>query len=447
MTDAIRPRVVVIGAGVAGLVAARGLNRAGLHVEVLEQGSRVGGRIFTDDIHGAPVEAGAIFLTNAYRNTRRVIRDLGLHRKETPFRSSSAIYRDGRLHGLGLDLGGPFGSLLRRDSRVALARMLVTLARHWRELDIHDLPRAHRLDTRSIAEYANESLNEEILEYWMEPLLSACFYSSPERISQAVLFVLLRASIRTWFFTLRGGLGQIPLALARDLTVHLRSRALDVTRDPNGAYAIRVRSGERERTLVADGVVCATPATAVPGLLPDLDEQRQRFFASVRYTGSVIVAAPTERRLPARYYALFFPRRATDVRHLGTAFVRSAMSPSDVPPGRDVLVLHTSGGRGQELLGVDEMTARRRLLDDVRRATPEYDPGDGIGSSRVYQWEAAVPEFQVGHFRRLREFAAGRVETARVVFAGDYLGGPGIEGAVTSGLDAARRLLRRLRAS
>ena len=44
----------------------------------------------------------------------------------------------------------------------------------------------------------------------------------------------------------------------------------------------------------------------------------------------------------------------------------------------------------------------------------------------------------------LRKGAALNAVQIAEILAGDYLGGPFIEGAVTSGLDAARRLLDRL---
>ena len=54
--------VVVIGAGLAGLTAARALTRGGLDVVVLEGRDRVGGRTFSDTLAGVPVDRGASFV-------------------------------------------------------------------------------------------------------------------------------------------------------------------------------------------------------------------------------------------------------------------------------------------------------------------------------------------------------------------------------------------------
>ncbi len=49
-------RIVVVGAGMAGLVAARLLHDSGFIVTVLEARQRIGGRTWTDDRVGAPVD-------------------------------------------------------------------------------------------------------------------------------------------------------------------------------------------------------------------------------------------------------------------------------------------------------------------------------------------------------------------------------------------------------
>jgi polyamine oxidase len=51
-------RVIVIGAGMAGLVAARLLHDSGFNVTVLEARDRIGGRVWTDSRVGAPVDLG-----------------------------------------------------------------------------------------------------------------------------------------------------------------------------------------------------------------------------------------------------------------------------------------------------------------------------------------------------------------------------------------------------
>lgn len=61
-------RVVVIGAGMAGLSAAADLARRGAEVVVLEASDRVGGRVRTDRAWGVPVEQGAAWLHGVRRN-------------------------------------------------------------------------------------------------------------------------------------------------------------------------------------------------------------------------------------------------------------------------------------------------------------------------------------------------------------------------------------------
>jgi monoamine oxidase len=51
-------RVVVVGAGIAGLAAASRLRRAGIPCVVLEARDRVGGRLHTVDLAGVPVDLG-----------------------------------------------------------------------------------------------------------------------------------------------------------------------------------------------------------------------------------------------------------------------------------------------------------------------------------------------------------------------------------------------------
>jgi monoamine oxidase len=69
---------VVVGAGIAGLSAARALARAGRSVIVLEARDRVGGRTATIDIAGARLDVGGQWLAPQQRRMQALVREYGL---------------------------------------------------------------------------------------------------------------------------------------------------------------------------------------------------------------------------------------------------------------------------------------------------------------------------------------------------------------------------------
>lgn len=71
--------LAIIGAGAAGITAARMAGAFGLSTLVLEAGSRVGGRVYTDQILGLPFDAGAAYIHFSHRNPwMREARRLGI---------------------------------------------------------------------------------------------------------------------------------------------------------------------------------------------------------------------------------------------------------------------------------------------------------------------------------------------------------------------------------
>src|SRR6266550_4470057 len=76
------PEVIIIGAGVAGLTAARDLSTAGVRVLVLEARDRLGGRVMTHHTAEGPVELGAEFVHGAFPEILTVAQEAGLRLRE-----------------------------------------------------------------------------------------------------------------------------------------------------------------------------------------------------------------------------------------------------------------------------------------------------------------------------------------------------------------------------
>src|SRR5258708_28923579 len=76
------PEVVIIGAGVAGLTAARDLAAGGGRVLVLGARDRLGGRVLTHRTRDGPVELGAEFVHGASVSTMGIVAEAGLRLRE-----------------------------------------------------------------------------------------------------------------------------------------------------------------------------------------------------------------------------------------------------------------------------------------------------------------------------------------------------------------------------
>lgn len=91
-------RIIVVGAGVSGITAARDLTSAGAEVVVLEARDRIGGRTWTHDIAGAAVDLGGSWIHGPFGNplTDEVARAGLLTRNDGTWGTGMAIFAEGK---------------------------------------------------------------------------------------------------------------------------------------------------------------------------------------------------------------------------------------------------------------------------------------------------------------------------------------------------------------
>jgi oxygen-dependent protoporphyrinogen oxidase len=433
--------VIVIGGGISGLTAARRLAAAGRTVQVLEAGPTVGGRMRSIRHDEDLVDVGAAFFTDFYPETRRILRELGMDDHLEDFSLHAGVLRDGGVRPIFPPLafltGGPLSAL----SMLRLAGGLLTLLPHWFSLDPDDLFAARALDTETVTAWSNRVLGRECTEHLLTPVLRGVIHWEADTTSRAVLFTMLKAAVKYHrAYRLSPSMQSLCDVMAAPLDVstsaHVRRAVWDGERwvvDYEQAGVDAGRPGTAEQ-LQARAVVCTIPASRVPGVFPALDGPERRFFEEIQYSSTAICVL----RLPA-----------ADARRIGSVFLDS--TDGSTLDGVTSFVAGPSSRHGFVRLSLSTPAYRTHAEEaDEKLATFAHEAAARLPAVghlleqgevvTVVRWPEALPLFDVGHLERAHAWRKRARQFPTLAFAGDYLRGPYVEGAVKSGLDAAAQL-------
>jgi monoamine oxidase len=257
-----RGRVVVVGAGLAGLAAATELARAGFAVTVLEARMRVGGRVHTVRFPGGQhAEAGGEFVDTSHTVLRSYARTLRLP------------LEDVRRQGADLPGVAYLGGRRTIQDSLYTPRVDAEIARYQARLDTLAAPlstadplrRGAALDRRSAASLLDELALDPAARLLIEHDLRDEYTVEPDRLS--LLFLAHLAKLTADLpdsgveaFRIRGGNARLPRALAVGLSADVRVGTIvdAISADPRG---VRVQAGRR--TFRGDWCVLTIPVPAL----------------------------------------------------------------------------------------------------------------------------------------------------------------------------------------
>ncbi|MEV7180811.1 FAD-dependent oxidoreductase [Kitasatospora sp. NPDC093679] len=409
------PDVVVVGAGLAGLAAARALTGQGLSVQVLEAARRIGGRMASDELDGFRLDHGIHLLNTDHPEPAR---RLDLDRLDLrPLAPGVLVHSAGRRYRAGVPqqaagrgaLGGALGSPLER------ARLAASLNR----LAATPVPRLlARPETTAARALADRGLGGRTVDGFLRPLLGALLADRSLTTSSRVADLVLRSYARGRLCLPADGTASVPAQLAEGLPAGTVRTGVAVTAvSADGVETARHgRVGAQAVVLACD----ARSATALlPGLrLPDFHPVTTYFHAADRS--------------PLGEPALLLDADRSGVSH---TLVLSDVHPSYAPAGRALVATTVLGRRGYDIGGPAgfEPVVRRRLAELYGTSTAGWE------FLSVRHAPDAVPAMPAPHhFRRSVRVLAG------LYVCGDHRDTSSLQGALVSGRRAAQAVLRDL---
>ncbi len=470
--------VVVVGGGIAGLSAAYHLVKQAnesskqLSVTVLETGNRWGGKIVTDRVDGFVIEGGPDTFVRTKAAGVTLCRELGLEDRlhgTNPKFKTTYVLNSGRLKSLpeGLMMMVPtqFGPMVKTS--------LLTLPEKARMgLDFF-IPAKPLNGDESLGEFVSRRLGRAAYEKLIEPLMSGIYAGDGDLLSLQSTFPYLRdlelkhgglvkgalvvrqqrkqsntsqSSQKGIFLTPETGLAEIVEALLRYLEanhVHLvlNTQVKRVYIDQASHYCLET---DKDDTYIAQGVILATPAFGAAEILSDLSPDLVKELNDIPYVSTATISlAYRLRDLPRRLdgYGYVIPRR--EGRQALACTWTSTKFPHRAPEGYALLRAFV-GRAGQE----DMLSWNKDDLLSV--AKEEIFQTLGIQAEpvieRVYTWEKAMPQYNLGHPERLTRIKGLVNFFPGMALAGNGYAGIGIPDCIQSGRQAAEQVLDDLEA-
>ncbi|MFI6446520.1 FAD-dependent oxidoreductase [Kitasatospora sp. NPDC050543] len=415
------PDVVVVGAGLAGLAAARALTGHGLTVQILEATARIGGRMATRDLDGFRLDQGSHLLNTAFPELRRRLdldrldlRPLApgvlVHSAGRRYRAGDPHLTTARQAALRAPLGSPLdkarlGSWLSRLGATPATRLLA------------------RPETTAARALDDRGLSPRTVDGFLRPLLAALLSDPMLGTSSRMADLALRSYARGRLCLPADGIAAVPAQLAAALppgTVRLGVRVTAIAAD-----GVETTAHGR---IGAQAVVIATDARSAAGLLPGL---RLPDFHPVTTYYHAADRAP----IGEPVLLLDGDRPGGAAALVSHSLVLSELHPSYAPGGQALIATTVLGRRSFDAGGPAglEPAVRARLAELYGTATKGWE------FLSVRHVPDAAPAMPPPHnLRRPVRVLAG------LYVCGDHRDTSSVQGALVSGRRAAHAVLRDL---
>lgn len=451
-------KVVIVGGGISGLAVAYLLleKNKDLDITVLESDNRAGGKIWTDKTDGFLCEKGANgFLDNKPR-TLELCKSLGIE----PVRSNENskkrfIYLNGKLNAL--PESAP--SFIKSD--------LLSWGGKLRILLEYNAPRGPEDET--VADFIIRRLGKEALERLIDPMCSGIYAGDPYKMSIKSCFARIKELEQEYgglikaLFAIRkqkklqqkasgdtkvsvapggtltsfyNGAQTITDALAEKLKdkLHLGVQVHGISRE-KGAYQIYTSKD----TVEADIVVLASPAYATSEILKDLDSGTSKILSDIPYPHVSVVCFGYKKEKvgnPLNGFGFLVPH--IEGRKILGCLWDTSIFPNRASEGYALLRTMVGGAKSPEMAMLEDEKIISMVFDELKPILSFKSEPDLI---RIYRWEKAIPQYLLGHSKRLGSIEERLRSHPGLYLTGNAYKGIGINDCVESGYKLADEIV------
>jgi oxygen-dependent protoporphyrinogen oxidase len=454
-------QALVVGAGISGLAAAYGLQKAGIAVRVVEAMPWPGGVIRSVKRDGYLLECGPQSFSGNGAITA-ICKDLGIlqERVLADPRAPRYVLIDGKLLNVPMGPGLLASSFMGGGTRGAILR------------DIFGKSESPEPD-ESVAGFIRRKFSDALLDRLVGPFVSGIYAGDPEKLSLRAAFPILYEAEKASGSILRGvfkvmkqrkaardaGLQQprekatlqtfrdgnetlihaLMGRLAENLSLGVmlvRVEGLDRNREPKAPrFRAILRGPKGEEVVETERLILSVPTEEAGKALDSLDPGFSGQLGGISYSGVAVVSlgyAKTDVGDPLAGFGFLVPR-SSGLSILGTVW-NSSLFPGRAPEGHALLTSFVGGATNP---GAVSKSAETLAAQVHREMAPLLSIRKEPLFSNVTIWQRAIPQYNLGHTARICAINSLRTRFPGLHFSGNYLHGPAIGTCVEQALKVA----------
>ena len=443
-------RVIIIGAGMAGLVAGFELRRQGHEPLILEAQNRVGGRVYTIRTFapGLYAEAGAMRIPRVHDLTLEYCHLFGLELRPFVMGNPKGIVHVGGVR------------MTAEDADAQPGRLPFELAEHERGRAYSDLWEEATRDLRELLEREGEAAWEHIVKefdrYSLREFLQVRGFSEGAIEMYGVMNFVeadmnnavveeLREDLGRAFVDMQeivGGMDQLPAGFYGHLKDQIRFGAeVHAIDQDDDSVTVHYKTESGRFSVTGDYAICAIPFSVLRNIeiLKPFSRDKQKAIRQLNYSASTKILFQVKRRF-WEDEGIYGGATVTDLP------IRRMNYPTP-DPSTERGVLLASYTWSQDALrwdAMDEETRLEQALDDVARIHPQVREEFEVGASHAwYDDRFAAGAFALFAPEQQSELQEDIVKPeGRIYFAGEHcsLYHAWIQGALESGIRAAEQI-------
>jgi protoporphyrinogen/coproporphyrinogen III oxidase len=448
--------VVIVGAGITGLVTGYELNKQNLKVKILEQNQQVGGVIQSSRVDGYLLEYGP----NSFQESDEInalIKELNLSSELVTAdpKMPRYVYFQGKLEAVPL------------SPPALITSKLLSLSGKLRILAEPVISKRKETSEESIASFIRRRLGSQVEARLVSPFVSGIYAGNTEKLSLAASFPTLAKLENTYGSVILGtiksgknsskesgekklakrlcsfisGLATLPNALANQLkdSITTKCKILEITISKyTPYYTIKFQLDNKIEQISTNHLVLATPAYTTASFLANYLPKLASELQAIEYVSMVIVhlsLSLSDLAQKLNGFGFLVPR-SEGIRLLGSIW-SSSLFPNRAPTDQVLLTNFIGGAHDSEAVTLSDKELGQIVGEELKSILNIKTFPNLV---KVYKYQRAIPQYNLGHLARLAIIESELKSQPNLYLASNYLQGVSVPDCVSRGKKLANSI-------